>query len=231
MFMCNGLLKSFDDFNFSGAERLLTRSPLFWVSIITIVMASIVTAGVATVLNFTESAYSDLLSKFNEISKKYDILLDGQDRLVKERENLTQRYNELAERYSLLDLPLKSKMVPSTSDLERWLQIDKTNEYEYDDQDFNCFHFCVVLMLHSRAQHYDMGVFAIYGHSNETGEPFSHSINAIITTEGLVYIEPQLDEVWWLEGHSEIKNGTTYSFPMSEDPIYVAEIFIFYGYR
>lgn len=202
----------------------MNKSPLFVVSIITVVIASIIAAGLAAVLNVTESAYSDLLSEFNEISGKYDTLLSSHGRLVK-------RYNELAERYSFLELPLKSKRVPSTSELELWLQIDKTDEYEYDDPDFTCLYFSVLLMLHGRAQHYDMAVVAIYGHIDETGEPFSHSINAVITTEGLVYVEPQLDEVWWLEDHSEIINGTTYTLPMSEDPIYVVEISIFFDYQ
>lgn len=207
------------------------KSPLFVVSIITVIIASILAAGLATVLNVTESAYSDLLSKFNEISRRHGTLSGSYDRLVEERDNLTKRYNELAERYTLLDLPLKNETVPSTSELEHWLQTDGTNEYEYDDPDFMCIHFSVILMLHARAQHFNMGVILVYGHRNETGEPFSHSINAIITTEGLVYVEPQLDKVWWLEDHSEITNGTAYRFPMSLEPIYVDGIFIFFDYQ
>ena len=218
MFMYVTSLK-FRDLNFKrGTKRFLNKSPLFVVSIIIVVIASIITAGLATVLNMTESAYSDLLSEYSEISGKYDTLSSSYNRLTKEIDNLTKRYNELAERHSWLDLPLESKRVPSIKELELWLQSDKTDEYEYDDPDFICFHFSILLMLHGRAQHYDIGVVAIYGYHNETEEPFLHSINAIITTEGLVYIEPQLDEIWWLEDHSEITNGTIHTFPV---PTYI----------
>lgn len=200
---------------------------MFVVSIIILVIASLITARLTTVLNVTESAYSDLLSKFNVISGQYDILLSINDRLTKERDNLTK----ILERYTWLDLPLENKSVPSINELKLWLQIDKTDELKYDDPDFTCFQFSVVLMLHGRAQHYDIGVIAIYGYNNKTGEPFSHSINAIITTEGLVYIEPQVGEVWWLEDHSQITNGTVQVFPMFEDPIHIVEVFIFFDYR
>ncbi len=194
------------------------------VAIVTVVMASVVVIGLGTALRMSESAYSDLLQRFNEISREYEVLSSSHDLLV-------EKHGKLAERYSLLDLPLKNKTIPSTSELELWLRIDRTDESEYDDPDFTCLHFSVLLMLHGRAQHYDIGVVAIYGHRNETEEPFSHSVNAIITTEGLVYIEPQLDKVWWLEDHSEITNGTTQDLPISEDPIYVEGISIFFDYR
>jgi len=197
----------------------LNKSPLFVASIIALVIASIATVGLATMLNMTQTAYSDLLSGFNEVSGKYDNLQSNYDRLVRERE-----------RYRSLDLPLESKRIPSTNELKIWLQIDKTDEYRYNDPDFACFHFSLLLMLHGRAEHYDIGVVAIYGRNDKTGKPFSHFVNAVITTEGLVYIEPQLDEVWWLDDHSEITNSTTQAFLISEDPIYVVRTSIFFDY-
>lgn len=209
---------------------ILNRSPLFVFSIITLVIASIIAVGSARILNMTEAAYSDLLVEFNDLSGKYGTLLSSYERLTKERDDLTKRYNELSERYSWLDPPLKGKKTPSIDELELWLQSDKTDEYEYDDPDFACLQFSLLLMLHGRAQHYDIGVVAIYGFNNETGEPFFHSINAVVTTVGLVYIEPQLDEVWWLEDYSEITNGTTHRFPGFGDPIYVSRTSILFDY-
>ena len=196
-----------------------------------VVIASVIAIGLATALKMTESAYSDLLSEYSEISKKYDVLSRSYDRLADERDNLTERYSELAQRYSWLDPSLQNKSIPSTAELQLWLENDGTDRYEYVDPDFTCYQFSVLLMLHGRAQHYDIGVVAIHGYRNETGEPFSHSVNAIITTEGLVYIEPQLDEVWWLGDHSEIAKGTTHTFPGSEGLIYVEEIDVFFAYR
>ena len=196
-----------------------------------VVIVSIIAAGLAIALNMTESAYSDLLSEYNGILRGYETLSGSYDRLAEERDNLTKRYEELAQRYSWLDPPLQNQSVPSTAELRLWLQRDKTDEYEYSDPDFTCYQFSVLLMLHGRAQHYDIGVIAIHGYRNETGEPLSHSVNAIITTEGLVYVEPQLDEVWWLEEHAEITEGTIHTFPGSEDPIHVEEISTFFDYR
>lgn len=208
----------------------MDKSPLLAGSVI-VVIVSIIAAGLAIALNMTESAYSDLLSEYNGILREYETLSGSYDRLVEERDNLTKRCEELAQRYSWLDPPLQNKSIPSTAELRLWLQRDKTDEYEYSDPDFTCYQFSVLLMLHGRAQHYDIGVVTIHGYRNETGKSFSHSINAIIATEGLVYIEPQLDEVWWLEDHSEIEKGTMHTFPGSEDPIHVEEISIFFDYR
>lgn len=193
------------------------------VSIVIIVIVSIITAGLALVLNMTESSYSSLLSEFNDISNEYENLLSKYI-------NLVQEYDKLAESYHWLDLPLQHKRSPSITMLKLWLQRDKTDEYAYDDPDFSCFHYSVTLMLHGRAQHYDIGVVLIRGHDNITGEDFSHCINAIITSEGLVYIEPQLDEVWWFDGYLEIINGTTYTFAVAENSIYVEETTILFDY-
>jgi len=196
---------------------------LLIVSIAVVVIASIVTVGLATVLSVTESAYSQL-------SGKYDALLGSCDKLAREKEDLTERYQELAERHKWLDQPLKNRTVPSVRELELWLQIDETDRRAYGDPDFTCLHFSVLLMLNARARHYYVGVVAVYGYNNRTKEPFSHSINAVITTEGLVYIEPQLDRVWWLQDHSEITGGNVHRFPISQDPIYVVETATFFDY-
>jgi len=200
------------------------------VSITVVVVASIVTVGLATVLSVTELAYSHLLSENDQLSGKYDALLGIYDKLAEEKENLTKRYQELAERYKWLDQPLKNRTVPSVRELELWLQIDETDRRAYGDPDFTCLHFSVLLMLNARARHYYVGVVAVYGYNNRTKEPFSHSINAVITTEGLVYIEPQLDRVWWLQDHSEITGGNVHRFPISQDPIYVVETATFFDY-
>jgi len=222
--MYNGQSKLLVRLVSEGVRSALKRSPFLVITIMAVIIALAVVVGLAAALRMTESAYSDLLYRFKEISGEYNVLSRSNDLLV-------ERYSGLAERYSLLDLPLNSKKIPSIRELELWLQIDNTDESAYNDPDFACLHFSVLLMLRGRAQHYDIGVVAVYGHHNETEEPFSHSVNAIITTEGLVYIEPQLDKVWWFEDHSQMTVGTTHEFPISEDPIYVENIAVFFHYR
>lgn len=230
MFMSDGSVIRSTTRTSQGARWFLNRIPLV-VGLVVVVMASVIAVGLGTALNIAESAYSDLLSEYDEISRKYEILSGSYDRLREERDNLTERYDEFARRYRWLDPPLKNKSIPSTAELRIWLESDRTDEYEYVDPDLTCYQFSVLPMLHGRAQHYDIGVVAIHGYRNETGESFSHSINAIIAAEGLVYVEPQLDEVWWLEDHSGIERGTMHTFPGSEDLVHVEEISIFFDYR
>ena len=210
--------------------KVLDKSPLVIFLLVIAVIASSIAVRLAMILNMTESAYSDLLSEFNDLSRKYPNLLERCDRLEGEKNDLLEQYNELAERYSWLDLPLETRRVPTINELRLWLRDDETDKYEYDYPDFICFHFTILLMLHGRAQHYDIGVVAIYGYDDETGDAFSHSVNAVMSSQGLVYIEPQLDEVWWVEENLEITNGTTHIFPIADNLIYVEEIEVLFDF-
>jgi hypothetical protein len=49
-----------------------------------------------------------------------------------------------------------------------------------------------------------MGVIGIHGYNVDSKEPFHHALNVLNTTEGIVYIEPQLDELWWYDNHQEM---------------------------
>ncbi|MEM1547354.1 MAG: hypothetical protein QXP91_12970 [Candidatus Methanomethylicia archaeon] len=70
-----------------------------------------------------------------------------------------------------------------------------------------------MLAIYVKTKHWDMGVIAIWGYVKEKGEKYAHILNAIITKEGLVYVEPQTDNVWWYGEHEEIRAGITYQFP------------------
>ncbi|MCW4021481.1 MAG: hypothetical protein NWF14_09700 [Candidatus Bathyarchaeota archaeon] len=165
------------------------------------------------------------------------VLYFGVQTLSKHHNDLTDSWKNLVVAcnatniaFGWLDEPLKYKTVPSTDELRLWLLNDTTDEYEYSDTDFDCFHYSATLTLHGRARHYDMGLVAIYGYNVFTGERLFHCINAIVTSEGLVYIEPQLDEVWHFEGNSELTNGTSYDLP-GLDYVYVEEVKIIFTYQ
>ena len=55
------------------ARWFLNRIPLVVASVI-VVIASVIVVGLAVALDMAESAYSDLLSEYGEISKKHEIL-------------------------------------------------------------------------------------------------------------------------------------------------------------
>ena len=114
--------------------------------------------------------------------------------------------------------PLENKQVPTISQLESWLSIDRTNEYHYNFPDFICQEYAAILVLHARAQEWQMGFVNVYGYDTNTGEEWNHSLNAVVTTDGLVYVEPQNDAVWWYAGHAEMKSGQNYQILHSDPP-------------
>lgn len=48
--------------------------------------------------------------------------------------------------------------------------------------------------------------------ANETGNTWKHAFDFIMTNEGLVYLEPQTNAVWWLPDHKEIEPGMTFRY-------------------
>jgi len=63
-----------------------------------------------------------------------------------------------------------------------------------------------MLSQHAKLTNWDIGIVAVWGYT-ETYESYAHAFNAIITTDGLIYIEPQNDNYWWYTGHQEISPG------------------------
>jgi len=57
-----------------------------------------------------------------------------------------------------------------------------------------------------------MGIIELRAVTNETGNTWKHAFNFIMTNEGLVYLEPQTDTVWWLPDHKEIEPGMTFRY-------------------
>ena len=165
--------------------------------------------------------YSELQADYNELQSSYDELLKGYEALLKEYEDLnasyahlnsaytqlSTAYASLLEEYSALNSsytklhsalyePLQNKTIPTIQELKDWLKNDPTDSIAYKMPEFICGDYAVMLALHAKLKGWDMGVVGIIGHK-ATGEEFNHAFNAIICKEGLVYIEPQTDEVWW----------------------------------
>ena len=119
--------------------------------------------------------------------------------------------------------------VPTVSQLKSWLTLDKTNEMTYHDPDFVCFDFAKMLANHSRQKNWKMALVLIYGNDTTTNLQWDHAVDTINTTEGLVYIESQTDEVWWCNNHAQMVVGNTYSFwsyPYLTVHVYIREILV-----
>jgi uncharacterized metal-binding protein (TIGR02443 family) len=119
--------------------------------------------------------------------------------------------------------------VPSISELANWLTLDRTNEMNYDYPDFVCFDFAKMLANHSRQENWKMAVVCISGYDTATNQSWEHAINAINMTEGLVYIEPQTDEVWWYNNYAEMVSGNVHefwSYPYETVHVYIEDTLV-----
>ena len=135
--------------------------------------------------------YTVLLSEYQELTQRYQSLLA----------NYTQLKNEYDGLYFALYEPLLSgdKVTPTISELEQWLAEDKTDELNYTYPDFVCGDYAVMLHMHAKLKRWDMGVVAVLGSLG--GNEFNHAFNAIICREGLVYVEPQNDRVFYINSN------------------------------
>ncbi|UCE44200.1 MAG: hypothetical protein JSV57_01560, partial [Candidatus Bathyarchaeota archaeon] len=144
-----------------------------------------------------EHDYTDLSNEFAILQNQYTSLFTDYDALLEAfNEPLSTPYEE----------------VPSIYELEQWLVIDETDEIRYNEPDFLCGDFAVMLSLHAKLERWDVGVVGVIGYT-ESLESFAHAFNAIICDEGLVYIEPQSDEVWSYGDYEEITDGDSYNHP------------------
>ena len=110
---------------------------------------------------------------------------------------------------SIIDRPLKYGQVPTLEELETWLSQDDTDLFVHSE-DFNCLDFSLSLSTRARSMGWKMGVVFVHGYDNITLSEYVHAFNCINTSDGMVYVEPMRDEVWWYEGHSTIEMGRVF---------------------
>jgi hypothetical protein len=177
------------------------------------------------------NAYSALNSTYGELLTRYSTLNATYNELLKQYSALNASYSQLlslnssyAKLYTALYEPLTNKTVPTTEELQAWLRENPTNTIAYNMPNFVCGDYAVMLAFHAKLMGWDMGVVAVLGKKAD-GSEFNHAFNAIICMGGLVYVEPQTDDVWWYSGHSEIQPGGWYEYP-GFGQVYVQEYII-----
>ncbi len=187
-----------------------------------------------------EDAYRQLNASYNQLNLMYVILAEVYSALNATYNELLAQYsalnasyiilsNSYAKLYSALYEPPANKTVPTIEELKAWLGEDPTDKIAYSWPNFVCGDFAVMLAFHAKLIDWDMGVVGILGKKAD-GARFDHAFNAIICAEGLVYVEPQTDEVWWYENHSEITPGKWYDYP-NFGQIYVEQYIIILLYE
>ena len=170
------------------------------------------------------STYSELLTRYSTLNATYNELLKQYSALKASYSQLLSLNSSYAKLYSALYEPLTNKTVPTIEELKAWLKEDPTNTIAYNVPNFVCGDYAVMLAFHAKLMGWDMGVVAVLGKKAD-GSEFNHAFNAITCREGLVYVEPQTDEVWWYSGHSEIRPGRWYEYP-GFGQVYVREYVI-----
>jgi len=169
--------------------------------------------------------YTALSANYTTLEQNYDILSNNYTVLSNQYASLFNNYNILSEAFNQ---PLPYENTPSTSQLELWLTDDKTNEIQYTDPNFICGDFSAMLSLHAKTSHWDMGMVGVFGYT-ETHDPFDHAFNAILATEGLVYVEPQTDDVWWYQNHESMSEGLWWEYP-GTGYVYIEQYIIILSY-
>lgn len=160
-----------------------------------------------------EAAYMELNRSYTELLKKTAVL----ESIARDYEELRRKYEtllsenmELKARYERLYKPLWSNMTitPSIKELREWLAEDDTDKIPYREWDFVCGDFAVMLSMRAKLRGWDMGIVAVLGR-DAYGKDFAHTFNAIRCREGLVYVEPQNDQIFY----GPIREGRWYNHP------------------
>jgi hypothetical protein len=166
----------------------------------------------------------NLKAEYNELQRKYNLLRGNFSALKLDYINLQADYSTLED---VFNSPLDYEKTPTLLELERWLEEDETDRISYSYPNFICGDFAVMLSQHAKLKGWDMGIVAIRGYTEDLTS-YAHAINAIKTVEGLVYIEPQDDSVWWYEGHQEIDEYVW--FEIGDTWVYVQDVIIVVSY-
>jgi chaperonin cofactor prefoldin len=157
-----------------------------------------------------DDKYATLNDRYINLNNVYANINSSYATLSSQIATLNAQYTNLFENYTALSQafnePLTYEVTPTTTELENWLATDNTSSIGYTMPDFICGDFSLMLSQHAKLMHWDIGIIAVWGYT-DIHDDFAHAFNAIISTEGLVYIEPQTDQYWWYTGHQEITPG------------------------
>jgi len=177
--------------------------------------------------------YTNLQSDYYNLQSEYGTLQGIHNQLYVDYTNLNVDYTNLNDEYQTLFVdydalsnvfnnPLSEIKVPTVEELEQWLSEDKVDEIQYDYPNFICGDFSVMLSQHAKLENWDMGIVAVFGY-DENYESYGHAFNAIITTEGLRYVEPQNDYFWHFSDGKEILTNGWNEIGIDRENIYVED--------
>ncbi len=160
--------------------------------------------------NDLEGNFTQLLEKYANLTDLYDALLEQYDELDTTYDELVASYNSLFADYETLreafEDPLESPETPSYSEFKDWLDVDNTDQHEYVDDVWECGDFGAMLMTRAKEMNWRVRcVIMFYSYEGELGYgnilslygSGGHVLNLIECEDGIWYIEPQTDEMWY----------------------------------
>lgn len=166
-----------------------------------IAYASLNRSYVLLLQNYTvlQATHSSLLQNYTALQRQVqDAELQSRyETLLKECQTLQEKYSALKADYEAAYFALYSPLwsnetiMPTLSELKRWLLEDETDKIKYSMWDFVCGDYATMLHMHAKMKRWDVGIVAVLGH-DVYGNRFDHTFNAIRCVEGLVYIEPKM---------------------------------------
>lgn len=170
-----------------------------------------------TILQQQLQGYFELHSKYEELLSRHQTLLESYVKL-----------KEIYERIQFVvyrPLWLNETVRPTISELKKWLAEDGTDTIPYSKWDFVCGDYALMLSVKAKMNHWDMGIVVVLGRDAQ-GSSFNHAFNAIRCVEGLVYVEPQNDQVFY----GPISEGSWYYHP-GFGRIYVESLIVAVPYQ
>ncbi len=125
-------------------------------------------------------------------------------------ENLSERYSVLFSDYETirfaLEDPIETPTIPTYEEVLAWLLEDDTNDHQYNLSTWNCGDYAVMLMIRAKTMNWRMRLAilewsyegnASFGSTEEPYGVLGHAFNLIECTDGVWYIEPQTDCIWY----------------------------------
>jgi len=148
--------------------------------------------------------YKGLQSNYTALESTYTALENAYNNLLEQHETLVRLWNE----------PLEYVVEPSVEELIEWLELDQTDSLVYDPEKFLCGDFTIMLIQHAKEMNWRM-LFTVIEYDLYEENPngvsshhgmHGHAFASIFTTEGIVYIEPQTDLVFYIhpEGQPDV---------------------------
>jgi hypothetical protein len=139
---------------------------------------------------------------FEEKKTEYDSIREELNRLEMELSYQNSNYSFLYDFWDKVILNQGEIEIPTLAQIETWVSEDSTDNLILNE-DLRTEHLSLLLSLKAREMNWKIGIVEISG--NYTSDNVSKkSFNLIITEEGLVYIDPKNDNVWWNEQYEEI---------------------------